>query len=347
MMQAIVQDSYGTPCDVLRLRAVEQPTIRDDEVLVRVQATSVHPDVWHVVTGRPYVLRILGAGLRRPKIRIPGTDLAGQVEAVGRQVERFKPGDEVFGESHAGTQWQNGGAFAQYAAVPAASLALKPDNVSFAQAAAVPTSGIIAMIGLHDGELARPGRRVLINGAGGNVGTLLVQLAKFFGAHVTGVDRRSKFEMLRSLGADELIDYTQRDITRGDACYDLIIDVASTLSVAAGKRALNPAGQIVHIGNGHFGAVGGPVLGSLPGSFGLALRSFCDPRLAKPYTAFQSRRHYMQMLAGLLASAQLTPVIDRTYSLRAVVDAIAYLVSGEAAGKIIIAPWKNLEETFE
>lgn len=337
-MKAIIQDSYGAPGEVLRLREIDPPAVRDNEVLVRVYAASVHPDIWHVVTGRPYVLRLMGSGVRRPKVRVPGTDLAGRVESVGKNVTRFKPGDEVFGESHMGMQWQNGGAFAQYAAVPEEALALKPRNADFAQAAAVPTSGIIAMINLRDGDLVEPGQRVVINGAGGNVGSILVQLAKSFGAHVTGIDRRSKFEMMESLGADALIDYRQQDFTRSDERYDLIVDVASTLLPVDCRRVLSPTGRLVHIGNGHFGAVGNSVFGSLPGSLKLAVRSSFDTKLAKPYTDFPSKRHYMETLRGLLQSGTLTPVIDRTYPLSAVADAIEYLVSGEAAGKIIVAP---------
>ena len=338
LMKAIVQDRYGAPDEVLRVCDIERPTIGDQEVLVRVHAASVHPDVWHVITGQPYVMRLMGAGVRRPKIRVPGTDLAGIVESVGESVTRFTPGDEVFGESHLGIQWMNGGAFAQYAAVPEDTLALKPNKVSFSQAASAPTSGIIALINLRDGELIKPGMRVLINGAGGNVGTVLVQLVKLAGAHVTGIERSAKFEMLRSFGADELIDYTQQDFTRSGARYDLIIDVASTLSIDDCRRALAPAGQLVHIGNGHFGDAGGPLFGSLPGSLRLAVRSSFDPQLAKPYTRFQSKRHYMELLRELLESGRLTPVIDRSYPLSAVADAIRYLVSGEHCGKIILTP---------
>lgn len=338
MMKAIVQDSYGAPEQVLRVRDIERPAIGDREVLVRVHATSVHPDVWHVITGQPYVMRLMGSGLRRPKVRVPGTDLAGVVESVGKAITRFKPGDQVFGESHLGIQWLNGGAFAEYAAVPEDTLALKPGNVSFSQAASVPTSGIIALINLRDGRLIEPGMRVLINGAGGNVGSVLVPLAKLSGAHVTGVDRGAKFEMIRSLGADELIDYTRQDFTRSGVRYDCIIDVASTRSIEDCRGALTPAGRLVHIGNGHFGATGGRVLGSLPGSLKLAMRSSFEPQLAKPYTCFQSKRHYMELLRKLLAAGQLRPVVDRTYPLSAVAEAIRYLVSGEHSGKIILTP---------
>src|SRR5680860_1243746 len=188
-MRAVVQDRYGS-ADVLQVRDVDTPVVGDDEVLVRVRAASVHPDVWHVVSGRPYVLRLMGSGLRRPRNRVPGTDVAGQVEVVGRNVTRLRPGDEVFGETVSGYQWHNGGAFAEYVAVPERALAPKPRNVSFEQAAAVPTSGLHA----------------LVNGAGGGVGAFAVQLAKAVGATVTGVDAAGKLDLLRSLGADHVID---------------------------------------------------------------------------------------------------------------------------------------------
>jgi NADPH:quinone reductase-like Zn-dependent oxidoreductase len=186
-MKAIVQDRYGSP-DVLELREIDEPTVEDDEVLVRVRAASVHADVWHVMRGRPYVLRIMGAGLRSPKDRVPGTDLAGQVESVGRSVARFRHGDEVFGRSLGVNLWRNGGAYADYAVVPEARLERKLANLTFEQAAAVPTSGSIALQGLRDEGRIQPGRKVLINGAGGGVGTFAVQLAKAYGADVTGVD---------------------------------------------------------------------------------------------------------------------------------------------------------------
>lgn len=341
VMKAIVQDRYGPPREVLRLRDIDQPVIRDDEVLVRVRAASIHADVWHVVTGRPYVLRLMGTGLRRPKALVPGTDLAGCVESAGKNVTRFRPGDEVFGESHAGIQWRNGGAYAQYAAVPEDALALKPDNVTFSQAASVPTSGTIALLNLRAGELIKARQRVLINGAAGNVGSIAVQLAKAHGAHVTGVDCSAKLAMMRSLGADELIDYTQQDFTRGGQRYDLIFDVASTLVLEHCKRVLNPAGIYIRIGHDHFGAVGGPVFGSLPGFFKLVARAPFDPQLPDLNLSAPGKKHYMEILRGLLETGKLTPVIDRTYPLSEVASAMAYMESGRARGRIIIAPWLN------
>lgn len=313
------------------------PAIRNDEVLVRVRAASMHADVWHVVTGRPYVLRLMGAGLRRPKTLVPGTDLAGVVESVGANVTRFSPGDEVFGESHAGMQWRNGGAFAEYAAVPQEALALKPANVTFAQAASVPTSGIIALLNLRSGELIKPGQRVVINGAAGNVGSIAVQLAKAHGAHVTGVDCRGKLELIGALGADELIDYAEQDFTKGAQRYDLIFDVASTLPLEDCKRVLNPSGIYIRIGHDHFGAVGGRVFGSLPGFFKLIARSPFDPHLPDLNTSAPGKHEHMEILRGLLETGKLTPTIDRSYPLREVADAMDYMESGQARGKIVVA----------
>src|SRR5215211_6454938 len=244
-MKAIVQVKYGPPADVLQLGDVDEPAIKDDEVLVRVHAASVHPDVWHVVRGLPYVLRLTGAGPLRPKKRIPGTDMAGRVEAVGMQVTRFGPGDEVFGESVRGYQWQNGGAYAEYASVPEEALAPKPANVTFEQAASVPTSGLIALHNLPNEGLLQAGQSVLINGAGGGVGTLAVQIAKAYGASVTGVDSAGKLEMVRSLGADRVIDYAREDFTRSAERYDLIFDIPGNRPFAECRRALAPEGKYV------------------------------------------------------------------------------------------------------
>jgi NADPH:quinone reductase-like Zn-dependent oxidoreductase len=235
-MKAIVQENYGSP-DVLELKDIDMPMVNDDEVLVRVHAASVHPDVWHLVRGLPYVLRIMGAGLLKPKNPVPGTDMAGHVESVGKDVTRFRPGDEVFGESVRGHQWHNGGAYAEYVSVAEDQLALKPADITFEQAAAIPTSGLIALQGLrHQGQL-QPGQKVLINGAGGGVGAIAVQLAKAYGAEVTGVDSTGKLDLLRSLGADQVIDYTQEDFTQGGERYDLIVDIPGNHSFSECRRA--------------------------------------------------------------------------------------------------------------
>jgi NADPH:quinone reductase-like Zn-dependent oxidoreductase len=333
-MQAIVQERYGSP-DALRLREVARPVAGDGEVLVRVRATSVHPDVWHVVTGRPYALRLMGSGLLRPKAQIPGTDLAGTVMEVGAGVTTFQPGDEVFGESLRRLSWRHGGTFAEYVAAPADALARKPATVSFEQAAAVPTLGYITLLNLPTGRL-RPGLRVLVNGAAGGVGTLTVQLAKAHGAHVTGVDHGRKLDLVRSLGADDVIDYTQADFTRGDQLYDLIIDIPGNHPIAACRRALTPDGTYVLIGHDHFGHRGRRWLGSLPRFAKLAAQSLFVRQLRRAGPARLSKSEAMATLRQHLEAGELTPVIDRTFPLAEAAAAIRYLADGEPVGRVIL-----------
>jgi NADPH:quinone reductase-like Zn-dependent oxidoreductase len=333
-MRAIVQDRYGSP-DGLRLREVGLPAVADDEVLVRVRAASVHPDVWHVVTGRPFALRLMGSGLRRPRPAIPGTDLAGLVTAVGARVTRFQPGDEVFGESMRGLSWRNAGAFAEYAAAPEEGLAIKPANVTFEQAAAVPTAGYITLLNLPS-ERLRPGQRILVNGAGGGVGTIALQVAKAHGAHVTGVDHTGKLDLIRSLGADEVIDYTREDFTRGRQRYDLIFDVPGNHSLGDCQRVLNPDGTYILIGHDHFGHVGRRWLGSLPRFGGLVVRSLFDRHLRRGGSRRPSKREAMATLRAHLEAGELTPVIDRTYPLGQAGEAIRYLADGEPVGRVVL-----------
>jgi NADPH:quinone reductase-like Zn-dependent oxidoreductase len=338
MMQAVVQDKYGSPDNVLQLREIDRPVAGDNEVLMRVRAASVHPDVWHVVTGRPYVLRLMGSGLLKPKNPVPGTDAAGLVESVGKNVTHFGPGDEVFGETHLELQWRNGGAFAEYVSVPHDALALKPNNITFEQAAAVPTSGFIALHNLKNGGQIQPGQSVLINGAGGGVGTIAVQLAKAFGARVTGVDSTEKMEMVRSLGADRVIDYTKEDFTQHGERYDLIFDVASNLSLPACKRVLLPKGIYVLIGHDHFGESAGPIFGSLPRVLKLVALSPFVSQLPDLSFSIPRKKDIMAVLKEFLEAGKLTPVIDRTYPLSEVREAMRYLQAGHARGKIIITP---------
>jgi NADPH:quinone reductase-like Zn-dependent oxidoreductase len=337
-MRAVVQDRYGAVDEVLHLREVPVPEVADDEVLVRVRAASVHPDVWHVVTGRPYVLRLMGSGVRRPKHRIPGTDLAGRVEAVGRRVTRFRVGDEVFGESHRGFLWRNGGTFAEFVAVPEEILELKPSGVTFEQAATLPTAGIIAVHNLRYGEWLRPGQEVLINGAGGGVGSIAVQLAKAAGARVTGVDAPHKLELLGSLGADHVVDYTRDDFTRSGRRYDLILDVASNLTLPERRRALAPGGVYVLIGHDHFGAARGRVLGSLPQALGQMALSPFIAHLPTPNLAPPDKQQAMRILGELLETGRLTPVIDRAFPLGEAALALCHLERGHAIGRIVIRP---------
>ncbi len=334
-MKAIVQDAYGS-VDVLRLQEVDKPLVGDDEVLVRVHAASVHPDVWHVMAGRPYVLRLMGSGLLKPKNRVPGTDMAGCVEAVGKDVTQFRPGDEVFGETLSGFQWVNGGTYAEYASVKQERLALKPANITFEQAAAVPTAGLIALNTLREfGEL-QAGHRVLINGAGGGVGALALQLAKAFGATVTAVDHTKKQDMLRSLGADRVIDYTQEDFTQGSERYDLIFDVPGNHSFSVCKRALAPNGKYVLIGHEGFGESGHRFLGLIPLMFKLMALSLFVNQLPKPQFSLPPKRESMAVLQEFLEAGKITPIIDRTYPLRDAADAMRYLIDGQPRGRVVI-----------
>ncbi len=337
-MKAIVQEAYGPAAEVLRLREVEPPSVGDDEVLVRVRAASVHPDVWHVVTGTPYVLRFMGAGVRSPKHPIPGTDLAGVIEAVGRNVTTFQAGDTVFGESHRGFQWRNGGTYAEYVAVPHDVVTHKPRNVSFDQAAAVGTSGIIALFNLQNGKRLESAKRVLVNGAAGGVGSIVVQLAKAYGASVTGVDRTEKLSMLRSLGADEVIDYTEEDFTQRGERFDLIFDVASNLLPARCKASLSTNGVYIALGHDHFGASRGRLWGSLPQMFTLMAMAPFVEYLPNPEFASPRKHEALTILKEMLENWTLKPVIDRTYPLSGVPDAIRFLESGLARGKIIVRP---------
>ena len=333
-MKAIVQDRYGSP-DFLELREVDELVAGDDQVLVRVRAASLHADVWHVLRGRPYVLRIMGAGLRKPKDRVPGTDLAGRVESVGTKVTRFRPGDEVFGQSLAVNLWRNGGAFAEYAAVPEARFERKPARLTFDQAAAVPTSGSIAMQGVRDEGRVQAGQRVLINGAGGAVGTFAVQLAKAYGADVTGVDVTGKLDVLRSIGADRVIDYTREDFTQSSQRYDVIIDLPGNHPWSDLRRALTPKGTYVLIGHDQYGSAGHRWFGSL-GRFAKLLVISPFVSQLHPFRGTKDPGDRLVVLKQLIEAGKLMPVIDRTFPLSEVPEAIRYLESGQAVGKVVI-----------
>lgn len=334
-MKAITHTKYGPP-EVLQLKEVEKPTPKDDEGLIHVHAASVHADVWHVVSGLPYALRLMGAGLLKPKKTIPGTDVAGVVESVGQKVTRFKPGDEVFGECIRGHQWTNGGAYAEYVSAPEEALALKPSNITFEQAAAVPTSGLIALWNLGDGALVQAGQKVLVNGAAGGVGAFAVQLAKAFGAEVTGVDHTSKTDVVRSLGADQVIDYTQEDFTLSGERYDLIFDIPGNHSLANCRRALNLKGTYVLIGHDNYGNGMRRWVGLLPRFFKLMLLSRFVSQLRDMNFSQPSKKDSMAILKGLLEAGKITPVIDRTFSLSETPEALRYLQGGSVKGKVII-----------
>jgi NADPH:quinone reductase-like Zn-dependent oxidoreductase len=337
VMRAVVQTGYGRPSEVLEVRELDLPSVGDDEVLVRVRAASVHPDVWHVVTGLPRVLRLMGSGVRRPKNVVPGTDMAGQVESVGAGVTRFRPGDEVFGETIRGMQWRNGGAYAEYVAVAEDALAAKPPQVTFEQAATVPTAGLIALHNLQEQEQT-PARRVLVNGAGGGVGAIAVQLARSWGAHVTAVDHTRKLDLLRALGADRVVDYTTDDVTRSSQRYDLVFDVVGNHPFSAYRRVLTDDGAYVLIGHDQFGGQGRRWLGSIPRMFGLMARSTVERRLPRPPFRTPDRTASMARLRDLLEDGALTPVVARSFPLEQVPDAIEFLASGQAVGRIVVVP---------
>jgi NADPH:quinone reductase-like Zn-dependent oxidoreductase len=338
-MRAVVQDRYGEPTDVLRVEKIERPVAGDGEVLVQVRASSVHVDIWHAVTGRPWAGRFFGSGLLRPKDRVPGMDLAGRVEAVGPGVTRFAPGDDVFGATRLELSWRNGGAFAEYAAVPAEALAQKPESVDFGEAAAVTTSGFIALLNLQCGDRVEPGQRVLVNGAGGAVGGIALQVAKARGAHVTGVDHTAKLELMRSLGADEVVDYTSEDFTRGSERYDLVFDVASNLSLRVAKSVLTPNGVYILIGHDQFGKAKGRVLGSIPRVFALMLISTIAGRhLPQRLGPLPTVGEATALLAQLLREGKVTPIIDRAYPLEEVREAMRRLQEGIGIGRIVVGP---------
>jgi NADPH:quinone reductase-like Zn-dependent oxidoreductase len=334
-MKAVVQDRYGSP-DELELREMEKPVAGGGEVLVRVRAASVHPDVWHVVRGLPFIVRVMGAGLRTPKNRVPGTDVAGIVESAGQEVTRFRPGDEVFGECVKGHGWHNGGAYAEYVSVAQDALELKPAKLTFEEAAAVPSSALIALRGLRDEGGVRSGQRVLINGAGGGVGIFALQLAKAYGAEVTGVDRTEKLDMIRSLGADHVVDYTHEDFTRSGGRYDLIFDIPGNHSPRECRRALTPKGTYAFIGHEGFSVTRGRLLGrSLIRFLKLLVMSpFVSQRMSPRNS--KVTKHPLAVLKEFIEAGKITPVIDRTYTLGEVPEAIRYLEEGGAKGKIVI-----------
>ena len=320
-MQAITYHQYGPP-DVLELETVELPALGDDEVLVRVRAASVNPRDWHYLRGLPYIMRPIG--LRIPKDGGLGSDMAGQVEAVGRAVTGFRPGDEVYAFVLAG-------GFAEYARVPENVLGPKPANLSFEQAAAVPLAALTALQGLRDHGRVQPGQRVLIVGASGGVGTFAVQLAKLFGAEVTGVCSTRNLELVRSLGADHVIDYTREDFAGNGRRYDLVFQLAGTRSPAAIRRALTPKGRLILSSGESSGRWVGPMDRIVKAA---ALSPFVPQTLA-PFEAKQSRDD-LQVLKDLIEAGKLTPVIDRTYPLRETPEALRYLEKGHAQGKVVI-----------
>jgi NADPH:quinone reductase-like Zn-dependent oxidoreductase len=322
-MKAFVYERYGPP-DVLELREADKPVVGDDDVLVRVHAISVNPVDWHTLTGTPYLVR-LESGLRKPKRQVLGVDFAGTVEAIGRNVNQFQPGDEVFGAKS--------GAFAEYVCVREdRAVALKPANVTFEQAAAVPVAAISALQGLRDKGQIQSGQKVLINGASGGVGTFAVQIAKSFGAEVTGVCNTRNVETARSIGADHVIDYTEQDFTQSGHRYDLMLDIAGSRSWSDCSRVLDDKAILV--------VVGGPKKGRWIGPLGQALKlrlgSVADSRrVVAPFLA-KINKEDLVALQELLEAGTVTPVIDKRYELSDAPEALRYLGEGHARGKIVV-----------
>jgi NADPH:quinone reductase-like Zn-dependent oxidoreductase len=321
-MQAIVQTVYGSP-DVLELAEVHLPIVPDNGVLVRVQASSVNAGDWHLMRGSPFFVRLMFGGLRKPKISTLGMDVAGTVEAVGRSVTQFKPGDAVFGDtSEAGF-----GGFAEYVCAPESTFVHKPDQISFEAAASVPVAALTALQGLRDCGQIQPGQKVLINGASSGVGTFAVQLAKAFGAEVTAVCSTEKMPIVRSLGADQIIDYKQTDITQTQAKYDLIFDVAAYRSVYDYLPILKPQGTYV--------LVGGAIARFLQLMLFGALISRLRPQTIKVLSVKPNQADLL-VLRDFLAAGKIQPVIDRTYPLSEVPAAIHQLEQRQVTGKIAI-----------
>jgi NADPH:quinone reductase-like Zn-dependent oxidoreductase len=322
-MKAIVRDTYGPP-DVLELRDIEKPQIADEEVLVHVHAAGVGRDVWHVMAGLPYPIRLAGYGFRAPNNPVIGSDMAGVVEALGKNVSRFQPGDEVFGIGK--------GSYAEYVCAREDKLAPKPANLTFEQAAVLAIMGSTALQALRDHGKVRSGQEVLIIGASGGVGTYAVQIAKAFGAQVTGVCSTKKVEMVRSIGADHVIDYTREDFAEGDQRYDLILDIGGNSSLSRLRRALASRGTLVIVG----GEGGGRWFGGTDRQLRAMMLS---PFVGQKLGTFVNKENHEDMLVlkELIESGKLTPVIDRTYPLSAVPEAIRYLQEGHARGKLVIS----------
>jgi NADPH:quinone reductase-like Zn-dependent oxidoreductase len=321
-VKAITQDAYGS-ADVLKLRDVPRPEPGEKQVLVRVHAAGLDPSVWHLMTGLPYMVRMMGFGFRAPKFHVCGTDAAGRVEAVGAGVSRFRVGDEVFGACR--------GSFAEYACASEDRLAARPANLTLAQAAAVPVSALTALQGLRDQGKVRAGQRVLIVGAGGGVGTFAVQLARAFGAEVSGVCSAAKVELVRSLGADQVIDYTREDFAETGQRWDVILVTAGNRPLSSLRHALVPRGVVVLGG----GLGGGMWRGGMGGALGaLALAPFVGQRLR--FFIARGNREDLQLLKELIEAGKVTPVIDRTYPLADVAEALRHLEQGHTRGKIVI-----------
>ena len=327
-MKAIVYTKYGPP-DVLQLKEVAKPTPKDDEVLIKVHASSINDWDWGLLRGTPFVNRLL-YGLLKPKMQILGSDIAGRVEAVGRNVKQFQPGDEVFGDI-SGCGW---GGFAEYVCVPENALVLKPASMTFEEAAAIPQAAMLAVQGLRDKGQIQQGQKLLINGAGGGVGTFAVQIAKLYGVEVTGVDSSGKLDMLRSIGADHVIDYTQEDFTKNGQCYDLILDVKTNRSIFDYTRALCPNGIYVTVG------------GSMVRLFQALILGPWISMISKKKIRIVGLKQNKDLayMNELFEAGKVKPVIDGPYKLSEVPEAIRYFGEGNHKGKVVITVEHNAKK---
>ncbi|MGA8028887.1 MAG: NAD(P)-dependent alcohol dehydrogenase [Bryobacteraceae bacterium] len=327
---------YGPP-DIVEVKDIDKPVPKNNEVLIKVRAASVNPLDWKTMRGGPYIVRLL-LGLRKPKIKQLGVDVAGQVEAVGGNVTQLKPGDAVFGTCR--------GAFAEYACtcesarVMKSTLVMKPDNVTFEQAACVPIAALTALQGLRDKGRLQPGQKVLINGAAGGVGTFAVQIAKSFGANVTGICSTTNVDMVRSIGADRVIDYTQEDFTRIGQLYDLLFDAVGNRSLSECRRVLNPKGILIMVGAPNDARL----IRILARLIGALVQSLFVSQKLIPFLA-RSNREDLTTLGNLMSTGKITPVIDRRFSLSEVPDALRYLEQGHARGKVVIIPEQRNNQT--
>jgi NADPH:quinone reductase-like Zn-dependent oxidoreductase len=326
-MKAIVNTTYGSP-DVLKLEEVTKPTPKDNEVLLKVYATSVNAGDWHLLRAKPFLMRLMGYGLLKPKNTILGSDIAGRIEVVGNNVNQFQAGDEVFGN----TATYGFGGFAEYVAVPEDALVLKPTTLSFEEAAAVPQAALVALQGLRDKGQIQPGQKVLVDGASGGVGTFAVQIAKAFGAEVTAVCSTRNVDMARSIGADHVIDYTREDFTQNGQQYDLILAVNGYHSIFDYKRALSPKGMYVMTGGSGALLFQVMLLGQLISRTG---------RQKMGNSSHKPNQKDLECMKELLEAGKVKPVIDRRYPLRETAEAIRYLEAGHAQGKVVITVDQN------
>lgn len=322
-MKAIAQDVYGNS-DVLRLRDIPRPVPRGGEVLIRVRAAGVDQGVWHLMTGMPYLIRLFGYGLKKPKVPVRGREVAGVVEAVGAGVTRLQPGDDVFGTCE--------GSFAEFVCAKESRLARKPANLTFEETAAAPISAVTALQAVRDAGQVSAGQKVLIIGAGGGVGSFAVQVAKAFGAEVTGVCSTGKVELVSSLGADHVIDYTQDDFAPAGLLYDVILDTAGNRPLAVLRKALTPRGTLVIVG----GEGGGKLTGGFERSMGAPLVALFSGQKFKGLVSTENYRD-LEALTSLIEAGSVKPAIDKVYPLAQASAAVAYMHDGRARGKVVVS----------